>query len=224
MDARRFLNSEDSARLEQAVARAERSTAAEFVCAVATESGRYDRAESVVGLAVAVAALGLTHAILTRAPSGSWEPGSPVAVGWLALAVVAGWIAGSVLASYVHPLRRLFVGRHEIEEEVARSASHVFSVARLTSTRAHGGVLVYVSLFERRVVVLADSGAGTALGAGGIEALRDLAVARLRAGDRMGTFAATVAAAAERLAPVLPATADNPDELPDALVVFHPRP
>ena len=141
MNARRFLDSGEAARLEQAVAEAERSTAAEFVCAVATESGRYDRAESVVGLAVAVAALGLTHVLMTRAPSGSWAPGSPIAVGWLALAVVAGWIAGSVLASYCHPLRRLFVGRHEIDEEVARAASHVFSVARLTSTRAHGGVL-----------------------------------------------------------------------------------
>jgi hypothetical protein len=57
-----------------------------------------------------------------------------------------------------------------------------------------------------------------------VRELRDLAVARLRAGRRKETFTDTLRLAAERLAPVLPAAAGRADELPTQLRVFHPRP
>jgi putative membrane protein len=224
MTAKRFLNKGERRAVEEAVAAAEKTTAAEFVCAIATESGRYDRAESIIGLAVSLIAMTGVYTVMTWSPASSWGSVRPMLLGELAASAVGGFVLGSILASYWHTLRRLFVGRHEMDTEVERSASHVFAAARLTSTREHGGVLLYVSLFERRAVVLADTGAGRVLGREGIDALRDLAVARLREGRRLETFTDTVRAAAERLAPALPATATNPDELPNALLVFHPRP
>jgi len=224
MNAKRFLSKRERKTLEEAVAAAEQRTAAEFVCAVATESGRYDRAESLVGLAVGLVGLAVVHFAFTWTPSDSWFESRAVPLALQAAAVVAGFVLGSVLASFSHALRRLFVSASELEAEVERAASHVFAVGRLASTRQRGGVLVYVSVFERRVVVLADSGAARLLGEDGIDALRNLATERLTRGKRLEAFTDTVGAAAERLAPALPAEAVNPDELPDALLVFHPRP
>jgi putative membrane protein len=224
-DARKFLDAAERAEIARAAAEAEGRTAAEIVCALATESGRYDRAESLVGLAGSLLALGVAHVV--AAPPSS-EPGTwteaHLSLGWQSLAVVAGFTLASVLASYVHALRGLFTSSREMEEETLRAAGHVFVAERLASTRSRGGVLVYVSLFERRVVVLADKGVMEAVGEPFVRELRDLAVARLRAGRRKETFTDALRLAAERLAPVLPVAAGRADELPTQLRVFHPRP
>lgn len=224
MNAKRFLSKRERKALEEAVASAEQRTAAEFVCAVATESGRYDRAESLVGLAFALLGLAVVQLGFTWTPSDSWIDTRAVPLAAQAAAVVVGFVLGTLVASFFHALRRLFVSTSELEAEVERAASHVFAQARLSSTRQRGGVLVYVSVFERRVVVLADTGAARVLGGDGIDALRNLATERLTRNKRLEAFSDTVGAAAERLAPALPAEAINPDELPDALVIFHPRP
>lgn len=224
MDARRFLNDAEKAQLESAIAEAERTTSAEFVCAVATESGRYDRAESLVGLVVGVVALITLHVLTERVSPNSWATIRSVAAAESAAAVVLGFIAGSVLSSLWRVLRRPFVGGAEIEGEVARAADHVFAACRLTSTRQRGGVLLFVSLFERRVVVLADSNAMSGLGPEGLAALRDVAVAHLGAGRRLETFLAAIAEGARRLAVSLPPADTPPNALSNTLVVFHPRP
>ena len=164
MNATRFLSARDREALEASVAAAEQRTAAEFVCAVATESGRYDRAESLVGLAAGLLALAIAQLAFTWAPTDSWIETRAVPLAAQAGAVVLGFVVGSVLASWWHALRRLFVSSSELRAEVERAASHVFAVARLASTRQRGGLLVYVSIFERRVVVLADTGAARLLG------------------------------------------------------------
>ena len=225
MSAKTFLSADAQAAVSAAIAAAEERTSAEIVCALATESGRYDRAEALLGLICALLGL-LSVNLLTEgaAGGGSWEEAARIPYALQAAGVVFGFLAGNVLASYVHPLRRVFVGAGEAEAEVARAASHVFVNQRLASTRAKGGVLLYVSLFERRVLVLADEGAFAVLGQAGVDALRDQALAKLRAGERGATFEETVAAIAERLAGALPREVDDANELADELLVYHPRP
>jgi putative membrane protein len=225
MNAEDFLDHTGRRAVEDATAAAEECTSAEIVCAVATESGRYDRAEAIVGVLAALLGLGVVHWItpVRFATSGSWAM-EAAGAGWLALGVVLGTIAGTLLASYWHPLRRLFVADAEMETDVARAALAVFAIARLAATRTRAGVLIYVSLFERRVQIIADSRAMEVLGQAGVDAIRDIAVARLRDGNRAGTFVDAIVAAARALAPALPPEPANPDELPNRLRVFHPRP
>lgn len=225
MSAKTFLSTDEQTAVSAAIAAAEERTSAEIVCALATESGRYDRAEALLGLICALLGL-LTVNLVTEgsASGGSWEEAARVPFLLQATGVALGFLVGNVLASYVHPLRRIFVGGAEVEAELARAASQVFVSQRLASTRAKGGVLLYVSLFERRVLVLADEGAFAVLGQEGVDALRDQAIAKLRAGERAATFQETVAAIAERLESALPCEADDTNELADELLVFHPRP
>ena len=224
MNARNFLRKGERQAVAEAVADAERRTSAEFVCAIASESGRYDRAESLVGLVVGLLALAAVGLAASRPPADSWLEARVIPLGWLALAVVVGFVLGSALASQWHTVRRPFTTRGERDAEVARAASHVFALSRLASTRKRAGVLIYVSVFERRVAVLADAGAAQVLGQSGIDELRDLAGERLRGDRRLEAFGDTLRAAVERLAAALPAEVVDPDELPNALVILHPRP
>lgn len=223
-DARRAISEADRARVAEAVARAEQATAAEIVCAVASESGRYDRAEAVVGLLGAVLALAGLHALRAPLLTALGGEAGALPLAFQVGAVLAGFFLGNLLASGVHPLRSFFVGRQEADEEVSRAAGYLFQARRLASTRARGGVLVYVSLFEREVVLLADEGAHAALGDQGLLEVRDQVVARLAARDLPGAFVAAAEGLGQRLKEALPRAPEDQDELPDALLVLHPRP
>lgn len=224
--ATRAFSDEQRGRIEQAIGEVERRTTAEIVCAVATESGRYDRAEAIVGLVLAVVSLGVAHTVhawLTTSP-GSFAV-TPLHLGWQALAVVAGFVAGNVLASYVHGVRRLVVSEREMEQEVERAASHVFSVNTVAATAERVGLLIYASLFERRIVILADRQVNEALGEQELERLRDVAVAHLKDGAFEQAFLDVIREAEPMLAERLPAERElNANELANHVVMYHPSP
>jgi putative membrane protein len=225
-DARTALTMEDRGRIAAAICEAEKKTSAEIVCAVATESGRYDRAESIVGLLGSLVALGIAHASAHGFVFGAGEWASPhgVGLGWQCVAAVLGFVTGSVLASYVHTVRAPFVSTRDMSDEVWSAASRVMALNKADEIRSHAAVLVYASLFERRVVVLAGKAAHDALGEEGLRRIRDAALADLRKGNTAGAFAAAVAEAARLCAYSLPPSERNPDELPNLVLVFHPRP
>lgn len=218
MNARSFLSHAEVKEVSQAIAAAEKRTSAEIVCAVATESGRYDRAEGIIGLVVALIALSLTEVLYQ---SDAWEPLAVPAL-YQGLALVAGYLVGNWLGSAFPGLRSPLVGLREKLEETARAASYVFSSQRCSHTEKAGGVLIYLSLFERRVVVLADRGAS--LEEAELERLRDLALTHLKQGKRLEALTATIAAAAELLGQKLPFQENDVNELPDELILIHPRP
>jgi len=231
-NATTLLSDSDTQRIVEAIAAAERHTEAEFVCAVATESGRYDRAESIVGLFFALLALSLAYALQHQLGGGAWnhaEWGDAVAtglhVGYASLAVVVGFIAGSVLASYCHPVRRMVTSDAEMTAESERAASYVFSDAAVRLTTDRTGLLIYVSLFEHRVVVLADEKSKESLGEERIAAWRDVAVEALREGACAEAMINVVNSAAETLRESLPADRDtDADQLANHVLTFHPRP
>lgn len=214
----------EKAAIEAAVAAAEKRTSAEFVCALATESGRYDRAESLMGLTLAL--LGLTLA--NYAAHGSTDPGSFEAtagpsLAWQFVTVVVGFVLGSALGTYCHPVRRLFVPVREMIEETRKAARAVFALRRLASTKEQGGVLVYYSIFERRILVLADEGAQKALGQEGLGELRALAMRTLHQQGKVAAFTTVLEAAAEKLEHALPVRPSDTDEISNELVIYHPR-
>jgi len=141
-----------------------------------------------------------------------------------AVAVVLGFVIGSMVASRWPALRRRLSSPETLARECARAASVVFGQRRLASTRTRSGLLIYVSLAERRVVVLGDDRVMAAAGQALLDRLRDLAVDRLRGGRRAETFLDTIQTAAQELAAKMPPEPGNPDELPNELVCIHPRP
>jgi len=225
MNAADIVDAGGRREIERAIADVETKTSAEIVCAVATESGRYDRAESVVGLAVAIIFLAIVDVAVGARAETAWSSGQGIMLGVEAAAVAAGFVLGTWLSNTLHPLRRVFVPAREIEEEVARAAAHVFGLSSVGMTSGQTGVLVYVSLFERRVVIIADRSSFEVLGAAGVNALRDGALEKLRRGDVVAALISTVRNAGARLQSRLPAdAAANPDEIPNQVLVYPGRP
>lgn len=238
------------------VASLEQRTRAEVVCAVATESGRYDRAESLWGIVAAAAFLITGHVLVGGPIGGASDAGDGagwsvavaadggrggLGIGWQVLLMTVGFVFGSVVAGFWHPLRWLSVGEQEMEREVHRAACQVYQDAGIGATRSGVGLLLYLSLFERRLEIRADRAVAGGLGDDDLAAIRDAVLGAVRREGVAAGLLAGLEAAELPLVGLLPADAtaggeDSPtaaeteegpggvDELCDEVLLFHPRP
>lgn len=220
-NAKNYFKSSDREQVSQRIAALEKLTDAEVVCAVATESGRYDRAESLCGLFVGLAALISANKIIGM---GGWDAATALSLGLQVTFVVGGFSLGSVFASCWHGLRRLFVSQAEMAAEVNRSVHQVFSQQGVGGTKHRGGMLIYLSLFERRLEVRCDRALAEKISQSDLEAVRDAVLQQVRTGNAIGGLIAGLDRAEAILAKALPATAAVSDALSNELLFFHPRP
>jgi putative membrane protein len=151
----------DRKAIEQAVAEAESRTAAEIVIVAASRSGRYDRAEDLFGLTLALLVTCLAWLVTYDRGSASDAQWETVASSvWPAAALLAVFIAtfvvGTALASRLFILARPLLSREQMLEEVRRAAQAAFHQFRIGRTAQRTGMLIYVSLAERLVWVVGD--------------------------------------------------------------------
>ncbi len=146
-----MLKQEDRDRVRQAVDAAEETLAAEIVPCVFAQSSPYP--ETVWAGAAAGAALACGALLVTDLTVPLWWP-----LGALMSAVAAAGIAGAAVGRWCAPVKRFFIGPHRLDDAVRRRAKEVFYDRGIGSTKARDGVLIFASLLERRVIVLADEG------------------------------------------------------------------
>ena len=221
--SRRFTDDE-FARINAAVRSAESRTSAEIVPVIARSSGRYDRPEDLVGLWIGAVSLGLVWWLwpVGEATVGAWDsPGTGWELVALLAALVGGFLVGACFASRVTWLRRLFTPARQMVEEVESRAREVFFDQRVHHTAGGSGVLLYVSLFERRAAVIADGSVVDRIGQQSLDSLCTGLTSRLRTVTPIDALCATIADAGDRLATALPRATDDRNELPDALVTIE---
>ena len=147
----------DRKAIAQTIEKAEQSTSGEIVPVVAAASGRYDSAEDIFGLCLALVALTTAWLVFQdiRVVDGAWTVGSRLSLGLLPLVIIiiAGFALGAAAATRFPALKLLFIPKKEIDLEVERAAAHAFRQFRLGRTHNGTGILIYVSLLERRVRV-----------------------------------------------------------------------
>jgi len=211
----------DHQRVTEAVARAEARSSAEIVPVIAGSSGRYDRAEDMVGLWFGLLALCIGWWLAQGVELSDWgvprpRLGLPSVLGL----VLGGWVLGVLVAHLSGGLRLLFTPRREQKAEVERAARQAFFDRRIHHTDGGSGLLVYVSMLERMAVVLADAQVLEKLGQPKLDALCSSLVSELRKGAYTDALCNTIDQAGLALAEALPAQAQNRNELADALVVM----
>ncbi len=195
-------------RLEEVIAGVERRTAGEIVVVVVAESADYATVPWKLGAAFAAAAL-LGASLVA--------PGLPISV--LLAAQVAALAAG-LLVGRTATIRHHLVSDEVQDALVAEYARRSFAEHGLARTAGRTGVLIFVSLLERRVVVLADEGIHQVLGPG--ERWEDvvaLALSGIRDGRAAEGLEAAVRRCGEILAAHAPAPRDDRDELHNAVVL-----
>jgi len=149
-------------RLSAATQQAESRTSAEVVTVIASQSGAYTGQVLMVCLALMAAYalafflfLGFVHRLLERL---LWEARDVqvLLAFFLGQIIVLGLAFG--LLSLVPGLRSLVVSRKDKKRRVREKAESAFFHHNITATRGGSGLLIYVSIFERRVELLVDSG------------------------------------------------------------------
>ena len=107
-----------------------------------------------------------------------------------------------------------------MRNEVSERARAVFFDNRVYRTAGATGILLYVSLYERMAVVLADQAILDKLGPDALQDVCSTLTAHLRHSHPSDALCEAIAAAGEKLATVLPRTTDHVSELPNALVTL----
>ena len=179
----------------QAVRELEKKTAAEVVVVLAARSGSYRDVAYATGAAVAWATL-LFFLFSPAMYSALWVP-----VETAALFVASVWLVRRTPA-----LVRLLTSTRRRQAQVAHAAAAAFAEERVDRTRERTGILVYVSILERRLEVLPDAGIDGRVAPG------TWAPVDLRVGDDVLRELTRIG---EILAQKVPSTGTNPDELPD---------
>lgn len=222
MNANKVFSQSDREIVEQRIGEIERTTSAELVVAVATESGNYDRAESVVGILTALIALGIANLIQPLFyHAGDWDAPGLQAI-FQGMAVVLGYVAGNYLAAYCFPIRRLFSRKADQINATKKSAAHVFYNHKLRETDSQCGVLIYVSLFERCIAILPDSSCKEALGAEKVQEICDSAIAELKTGNYRQAMLQVLEQLSITLSAARPANRDvDKNELSNHVLTFH---
>jgi putative membrane protein len=145
----------DDDAIQAAVRRAEERTAGEIVPVVVDQSAEYDVATWRGGAVAALLAL-VGGVLCLQLYSGGL--GAPLA-SWVVLgsSATAGGM-GALATRYGAPLRRLFAGSALLSESVRRRAVQFFVQEEVFDTRDRTGILLFVSLLERRVEIVGDTG------------------------------------------------------------------
>jgi putative membrane protein len=150
---KKILNDQEKSRLDGRIVEVEKKTGAQIVLAVIKRSDAYAELPwKAFALGVALAGL-IVFLIMSLRP------------GWMQVpalyAIVAVMLPGAGLALltlWLPSLARLFLSAHRAEMEVLRYAEGIFLSREMFATSKRTSILLLISLFERRVIVLPDAG------------------------------------------------------------------
>jgi len=202
-------------RIRQAVQQAERVTKGEIVPMIVPASALYREAGYRTGLILALLALALLLTIEIYWLPWGWHAGN---AGWLLLAVVVSYGLGQWLGR-VPMIVRLVTSRERMAHKVTLRAEQAFYKHGLHNTKGRTGILILVSMLERRVHVLADKGINDHVPAGTWDGLVNGIIDGIRTGQATDAICAAIAKCGTLLAEVSPVdSGENPNELPDTLI------
>ena len=149
-----YLAPPESAAIDAQVARIEARTGVQIATALVHRSDAYTE------LPWKAFALGASLSAFVVVVADAAEPQwvMPYTALVHAMAILLPAAALAALAMFVAPFARLFLRPHRAAIEVRRYAESLFLRRGLFRTRARTAVLILISLFERRVEMLADEG------------------------------------------------------------------
>lgn len=205
--AKDYFTEEERMRIESAVQQAEKMTSGEIVPMVVDESYDYPRAEILgAGLFSLAAAVSLSWAFFGES---LWH--------FLWLFALC-YFPFKLLIRNVPSLRRRLIHPAEISVEVAEKAVISFLEQGLHHTRDETGILILISLFERRVHVLADRGINAAVPANYWDGIVHTITEGIHRGETCNALCMAIETCGRVLEEHFPVKADDTDELSNLIL------
>ncbi len=219
------LTDSDFKSIKDSVASVEAKTTGEIAVALAPESARYCfwelLAADCVGMIVLLCMIPFSQKILELYHRLYWqnEPGwiLPVfyIISCLAAVLIAFYIAN------IPAIDRLIIPSSVRKTCVTNRAFRYFAESGVYDTAEHSGILIYVSYMERQVRILADSGISKHISQDLWNLIADELAENLRKGQTAKAFTTAIEKCGQLLAENFPPHEENPNELPDGLVILE---
>ncbi len=207
LSAADLFTAEQKERIEAAVKAAELTTSGEIVPMVVDSSYEYPRAE-LIGSGTLALACGLV---------GSWAWGGE-SIWWFVPVFALAFILCFFVIRSCPWIKRKLIHPDEMVAETREKALVSFLEQGLHETRDKTGILILISLFERRVVVLADSGINAKVPEHTWDEIVAMIVPGLKKGQPCDAICQAISRCGELLSDHFPRKEDDTDELPNLIL------
>jgi putative membrane protein len=211
--AEKFLTPAERENVTQAVRQAECLTSGEIVPMIVSSSYHYPIAAIKGGVYLA-----FPLSLLLVAPLASffWFDSHDI---WLYLSLfVPQYLVAHQAVMRIPWLKRLFVSKGQIEEEVQEAAMTAFFSEKLYKTKDENGILLFISVFERKFWVLADAGINAKIDQGRWQGLVELITKGIKDGRQCEALCEAIRQVGDILKEHFPIQPDDSDELRDLII------
>jgi putative membrane protein len=204
----RLFSTEDERRISEAITNAERQTSGEIVVVVAAQSDGYYYVPPLVAGIVS---------LLVPWPLIFFTQMHVVSIYLIQLAVFA-LITAALMPV---PIRTALVPAGIKHLHARRRAVEQFLVQNLHTTSGRTGVLLFVSVAEHHAQIVADKGIDAKVAPGTWKKIVDQLADAIGKGHPADGFVTAIAAIGAVLAQHFPPGAQDPNELPDHLIILQ---
>lgn len=198
-------------RIEAAIRKAESGTSAEFLCAVARSADTYFAVPLLVAAIVAIVLPAAVLALMPGWPAFDLRDPSIAILQLAAFAILGLGATRPGIAARLTP-------RAVCRRRAARFAAAVFLERGLSGVRERNGVLLFVSLAERHVEVIADRGVFARVDPAQWVSVVEAFTTQVARGDVTDAYVAALDRLGAILASAYPRAADDVNEIADRLV------
>jgi len=137
---------------------------------------------------------------------------------WFVLPLVLLAVVGVLANMFIAGFRRLLIGDGVLDMRARQRAEAAFLEEEVFATRDRTGILIFVALFERRVVVMGDAGINRVVPEGAWDHVVEDMIAGIRAKQPADALTAAIAECGRLLKEHrLEIKPDDTDELPNEL-------
>ena len=189
-----LLTSEELVQIQQAVEQSEANSGGEIVPVLARQSSFYESAFWRAGFVFASLA-GVVLSVLNFATDTLLLLPPYL---WLLIVLMTG-VLSALFVQLVPSFKRLFISRTVQEARVLDQAKDMFYDHGVSFTEQRTGILIYVSFFERRAVILADIGINELVPHGVWEDILHQLMQGIRQGQRAASLAKAITACGQLL-------------------------
>lgn len=208
MKAENFFTSSEKAEIATAISEVEKNTAGEVAVMVVDQSDSYPEGNILAGLIIGV----LLSLVVTQLYFGDsltcfmlLFPGFFLFIGWI--------------ANYLPVLKRIFISENRLTQMVQEQAVQAFYEQELYNTRDATAVFFFISLFERKLWILADKGINSKISPGELQTYAADMAEGIRQGRATEILCMEIAKLGKVLAEHFPVRDDDVDELPNQVIV-----
>ena len=153
MSLRKRFNTQDLERIKAAVHQAESKISGEIVPVFVEKSGFYSQAN--YRAAVIAGALVFLLVILFDRYMPALAIYDPLLI---FLLVVMFSLVGALISNYIDVIKRVFIPQQDLDKTTRQRAETAFLQEEVFNTRHRTGIMIFISFFEREVIVIADRG------------------------------------------------------------------